>query len=78
MTEGDTFMIRDDNTRIAALRRLAGRLAVDTTGATAITYGLLAALIAVAAITATRGLGNELRTTFSTTGTSIRSGTTAA
>ncbi|MEO6216096.1 MAG: Flp family type IVb pilin [Sphingomonas sp.] len=33
-------------------------------GATAIEYGLIAALIAVAAITAMRGLGNQLKTTF--------------
>ena len=36
-------------------------------GATAIEYGLIAALIAVAAITAMQGLGNELQTTFNTT-----------
>ncbi|MEH3036823.1 MAG: Flp family type IVb pilin [Sphingomonas adhaesiva] len=32
--------------------------------ATAIEYGLIAALIAVAAIAAMRGLGNQLTTTF--------------
>ena len=32
--------------------------------ATAIEYGLIAALIAVAAITAMRGLGNKLNNTF--------------
>jgi pilus assembly protein Flp/PilA len=36
----------------------------DTKGATAIEYGLIAALIAVAAITAMSGLGNQLNTTF--------------
>ena len=35
-------------------------------GATAIEYGLIAALIAVAAITAMGALGNELSTTFNT------------
>jgi pilus assembly protein Flp/PilA len=34
-------------------------------GATAIEYGLIAALIAVAAITAMQGLGKQLNTTFS-------------
>ena len=34
-------------------------------GATAIEYGLIAALIAVAAIAAMQGLGNKLKTTFS-------------
>ncbi|MBO9579389.1 MAG: Flp family type IVb pilin [Sphingobium sp.] len=33
-------------------------------GATAIEYGLIAALIAVAAVTAMRGLGGKLQTTF--------------
>ncbi|MBX3562176.1 MAG: Flp family type IVb pilin [Sphingomonas sp.] len=38
----------------------------DTKGATAIEYGLIAALIAVAAITAMQGLGSQLGTTFNT------------
>ncbi|KTF68679.1 Flp family type IVb pilin [Sphingomonas sp. HT-1] len=33
-------------------------------GATAIEYGLIAALIAVAAVTAMGSLGNQLKTTF--------------
>ncbi|NNC60468.1 MAG: Flp family type IVb pilin [Erythrobacter sp.] len=36
----------------------------DEQGATAIEYGLIAALIAVAAITAMQGLGNQLTNTF--------------
>ena len=36
----------------------------DKKGATAIEYGLIAALIAVAAITAMQGLGTSIRTTF--------------
>ena len=42
------------------LRRLR-----DTRAATAIEYGLIAALIAVAAIGTMQGLGNKLKTTFS-------------
>lgn len=38
----------------------------DEQGATAIEYGLIAALIAVAAITAMGTLGNELSNTFGT------------
>jgi pilus assembly protein Flp/PilA len=38
----------------------------DEQGATAIEYGLIAALIAIAAITAMTSLGDELSTTFST------------
>jgi len=40
------------------------KLARDNRGATAIEYGLIAALIAVAAITAMSALGNQLTTTF--------------
>jgi len=38
----------------------------DEQGATAIEYGLIAALIAVAAITAMQALGGELNETFNT------------
>ena len=40
------------------------QLVRDTRGATAIEYGLIAALIAVAAITALGNIGNKLGTTF--------------
>jgi len=40
------------------------KLARDEQGATAIEYGLIAALIAVAAITAMQALGNSLDETF--------------
>jgi len=40
------------------------RFLANTRGATAIEYGLIAALIAVAAITAMQGLGNKLKNTF--------------
>ncbi len=36
----------------------------NSKGATAIEYGLIAALIAVAAIAAMGGIGNQLKTTF--------------
>jgi pilus assembly protein Flp/PilA len=36
----------------------------DTKGATAIEYGLIAALIAIAAITAMTSVGNKMKTTF--------------
>ena len=47
-------------------------------GATAIEYGLIAALIAVAAITAMQSLGNELSTTFNKVGTNMSNANTAA
>ncbi|MEO7503644.1 MAG: Flp family type IVb pilin [Sphingomicrobium sp.] len=40
------------------------KLIKNTKGATAIEYGLIAALIAVAAIGAMQGIGNKLGTTF--------------
>jgi pilus assembly protein Flp/PilA len=42
-------------------------------GATAIEYGLIAALIAVAAISAMQGLGSQLGTTFNSTSSSMAS-----
>ncbi len=42
------------------------KLIRDEAGATAIEYGLIAALIAVAAITAMTSLGSELDDTFTT------------
>ena len=48
----------------------------DEAGATAIEYGLIAALIAVAAITAMSGLGGQLKTTFNSVNTAM--GGTAA
>ena len=41
-------------------------------GATAIEYGLIAALIAVAAIAAMQGLGNNLRNTFNNVSSNLR------
>jgi len=50
----------------------------DEAGATAIEYGLIAALIAVAAITAMNGLGSQLKTTFNTTSSAMSSANAAA
>jgi len=44
--------------------QLINRILKDEAGATAIEYGLIAALIAVAAITAMGSLGNSLSNTF--------------
>lgn len=43
----------------------------DNKGATAIEYGLIAALIAVAAIAAMSTLGNQLKTTFAKASTEM-------
>ena len=47
------------------------KLRRDEQGATAIEYGLIAALIAVAAITAMQSLGNNLNTTFNKVSTTL-------
>lgn len=47
------------------------KLRRDEEGATAIEYGLIAALIAVAAITAMNSLGGELSSTFNKVSTTM-------
>lgn len=54
------------------------KIAKNEEGATAIEYGLIAALIAVAAITAMQSLGNELSTTFSTVSTEMQDSNTVS
>jgi pilus assembly protein Flp/PilA len=49
------------------------KLRRDEVAATAIEYGLIAALIAVAAIGAMQGIGSQLNTTFSSTSSSMAS-----
>ena len=48
------------------------RLWRDTRAATAIEYGLIAALIAVAAIAAMKGLGSKLTTTFNNVSSNMK------
>ena len=50
------------------LRKMLG----NQRAATAIEYGLIAALIAVAAIAAMQGLGNKLKTTFGNVSTNMK------
>jgi pilus assembly protein Flp/PilA len=54
-----------------ALSNLFARLVEDESGATAIEYGLIAALIAAVIITAVTAIGTNLNTTFTTIGTNI-------
>lgn len=54
------------------------KLIRDEQGATAIEYGLIAALIAVAAITAMNALGGQLTDTFTVTTTKMAEGTAKA
>jgi pilus assembly protein Flp/PilA len=54
--------------------RVFRKIATDKKGATAIEYGLIAALIAVAAITAMSNLGGQLNTTFEKVKTNMAAG----
>lgn len=54
------------------------KLIRDEQGATAIEYGLIAALIAIAAITAMQSLGNEISTTFNSVKTKLETTNTVA
>lgn len=51
--------------------KFLNKLLRDEAGATAIEYGLIAALIAVAAIAAMQGLGSQLKGTFNTTSSAM-------
>jgi pilus assembly protein Flp/PilA len=53
------------------LRELIKRLGSDDSGATAIEYGLIAALIAVAAIAAFQLVGTNLSSTFNNVATQL-------
>ena len=52
--------------------KFINKLFRDEAGATAIEYGLIAALIAVAAITAMTGLGKQLTSTFEKTSSAMQ------
>lgn len=54
------------------MKFLIRRLATDTSGATAIEYGLIAAGIAVAIIAAVNGIGSKLNTTFNGISTQLK------
>jgi pilus assembly protein Flp/PilA len=54
------------------MKALLGQFAADTSGATAIEYGLIAAGIAVAIIAVVNGIGSKLNTTFSGISTQLK------
>ena len=47
------------------------RLLRDESGVTAIEYGIIASLVAIAALTAMRGLGTKLSSNFSTVASNL-------
>ena len=53
------------------MTNLLNRFAKDESGATAIEYGLIAALIAVVIISALRAIGTRLDTAFTTISTNL-------
>ncbi|WP_085024785.1 Flp family type IVb pilin [Ensifer aridi] len=53
------------------MKTIFARLMKDESGATAIEYGLIAALIAVALIAGAGSLGTQLNTTFTNLGTKL-------
>jgi pilus assembly protein Flp/PilA len=53
------------------MSKFVSRFAKDESGATAIEYGLIAALIAVVIIGAVTTVGTSLRTTFNSVGNSV-------
>jgi pilus assembly protein Flp/PilA len=55
-----------------AMKTLLHRFARDETGATAIEYGLIAALIAIVIITGVKSVGTKLSTTFTTLSGSLK------
>ena len=57
------------------MTQFLNRFAKDESGATAIEYGLIAALIAVVIITAVTTVGTNLKTTFNTVGNAAKGST---
>jgi pilus assembly protein Flp/PilA len=54
------------------MKNLMNRFLADQSGATAIEYGLIAAGIAIAIITAVNGLGSKLSTNFVSISTALK------
>ena len=54
------------------MSKFINRFLTDESGATAIEYGLIAALIAVAAIAAMQGVGSSLNSTFTNVSSSMK------
>jgi pilus assembly protein Flp/PilA len=54
------------------MKKLLQDFCADDTGATAIEYGLIATGIALAIITAVKGVGTKLSSTFGTVSTSLK------
>jgi pilus assembly protein Flp/PilA len=60
------------NEEVTAMVRIFKNFLADESGATAIEYGLIAAGIAIAIITAVKGVGSSLSTKFTSISTSLK------
>jgi pilus assembly protein Flp/PilA len=61
------------NWRTCAVKSLVARFVHDESGATAIEYALIAALVAVGIIAAARGLGSQISATFNAVTAAMKS-----
>ena len=68
-----SILVVDDDPNLVRLMSKFLKLIKNEEGATAIEYGLIAALIAVAIITAVSTVGTQLNETFSSVGSSLTS-----
>ena len=75
---GPEMRVKPGKTNQETIMKFFNKLLRDEQGATAIEYGLIAALIAVAAITAMQSLGNELEQTFSTVSNELSASNTVS
>jgi pilus assembly protein Flp/PilA len=64
-TKASRTVLQTATHRSVSMKNLAKRFVKDESGATAIEYGLIAACIAIAIITAVKTVGNNLSSTFS-------------
>jgi pilus assembly protein Flp/PilA len=71
-TGGNYLVPRTVKTRLELMKSLILTFFKDESGATAIEYGLIAAGIAIAIITAVQGVGTQLSTNFVTISTSLK------
>jgi pilus assembly protein Flp/PilA len=73
MGTGGTLDSEEIKTEVrTAMKSLILRFFKNESGATAIEYGLIAAGIAIAIITAVQGVGTQLSTNFGTVSTSLK------
>jgi pilus assembly protein Flp/PilA len=73
---GDVSIGRGNQDKDKIMKTLFNRFIKDESGATAIEYGLIAALVAVMIIAGLNVIGPQLRTTFNSVGTALTNANT--